>query len=99
MVRSRSSSQHAILHDAGYGDDDGENAPGREPRKVDMLQGLQFLRGGQRHAQSAGDQGQHMRGALEKLLAGADAGEAVFDLLAALRRQRRDRADPLSCST
>jgi hypothetical protein len=51
---------------------------------------MELLRGGERHAKAAGDEGEDVRGAFQILLAGADAGEAPFDLLETFGSKDRD---------
>ena len=52
--------EHPIEHAAGFGDNDAEHASSRKAREVDVLQGVEFLGRSQGHAQTAGDERQHM---------------------------------------
>ena len=82
--------QHTIQHRAGLGNNHGQHTARDNPRKMDVLQRVELLGAGQGDAQSAGDQRQDMRGALQVLLAGADSGKTLFDLLQALGSENRD---------
>ena len=82
--------QHTIQHRAGLGNHHGQHTARDNPRKMDVLQRVELLGAGQGDAESAGNQRQDVRGALQVLLAGADSGKALLDLLHALGSENRN---------
>ena len=63
--------EHAVLHRAGLRDQHRQHPARRKPRKMNMLQHLAGRGAGQRHAQPARKQRQHVRGALQVFIGAA----------------------------